>query len=547
METNEFASPEATNRTRDVNGGIDRGNLRLRRVRLFVLLIITAIVIVRLLPFEPAVINIATGILLAIGLGGLLFWWTFFSGLRVPVRVFPGALLVVGGGLFVLFYKVDGVTAGMIPRFVRRGVPSRDALLVSEPAQSSRVVVDMTQTTEHDFPRFLGAGGEAVVRGIALDPDWAAHPPKKLWQREVGSGWSAFAAVNGFAVTMEQRGPTERVTCYRIDDGEPAWSHGIEARHETLLGYVGPRATPTIVDGRVYALGATGVLRCLDGASGEPVWIRDLVSEFGMNQQSAEAAVAWGRSGSPLVHEGVVHVPVGGPRDGKKVALLAMNAETGETKWEAGAEQISYASPALITLAGVQQIAQVNENSLVGYALDDGRTLWSVPWPSSSTGAAAASQPRVVGASRLFLSKGYGHGSAVWDFDVNEHGDWDVQSIWESRVLKTKFSSVVVNKGVAYGLDDAILSAVDLATGSRLWKRGRYGFGQILLVGDHLLVLSEKGELALVNATGDEFTEVARIDALSGTTWNPICLYHDRLLVRNSREAACYQLKLADE
>lgn len=408
---------------------------------------------------------------------------------------------------------------------------------------------DLSATTTDDFPQFLGPERNSWISGPVLARDWQSHPPRKLWRRPIGAGWSAFAAVNGYAVTLEQRGGEELVVCYSIESGEPVWSHGIVGRHETALGGVGPRSTPTIAAGRVYALGATGILQCLNGGDGTLVWSIDLRGMYGLSASEDEQRVMFGRSASPLVVGSLVVVP-GGGRPGKVKNLVAFDCETGRLAWESEcklpggeADLISYSSPALVTLAGRQQILIVNESTVSGHDPATGRCLWSHPWPGKSNSNASASQAAAVSDNQVLLTKGYGGGAELLELATTGSGEISVSSLWNvPRVLQTKFCNVVVREGYAYGLSEGILECVDLETGRRCWKRGRYGHGQILGVNDLLLVLAEDGELNLLELNPKKFEHFGSIQPLQGKTWNNLCLYGKRILVRNAEEAACYEL-----
>jgi outer membrane protein assembly factor BamB len=385
------------------------------------------------------------------------------------------------------------------------------------------------------------------VDNLALDPDWSQCPPRRLWKQPIGAGWSGFAAVNGWAVTMEQRGEDELVTCYDARTGRLCWAHGVKARHSTTMGGAGPRCTPTIHQGKVYTLGATGLLHCLDGSSGTVVWSEDLLRRYGVAPDQEVWGVAWGRAASPLVVDQLLIVPAGGPAGGPYVSLAAFDKDSGRLVWEAGDRQVSYASPTLTTLAGMRQILIVNENSVTGHDVATGRVLWSHDWPGGSTSNASVSQAVPVGEDRVLLSKGYGGGAALLRLAAAGEGSLDARSLWRSAsVLKTKFTNVVLHDGHVYGLSDGILECVDVATGERCWKRGRYGHGQVLGVRDLLLVQAESGEVILVEARPERFNEVGRFTALAGKTWNNLCLYGRLLLARNAQEAACYELTLVE-
>jgi outer membrane protein assembly factor BamB len=308
-------------------------------VRITVALCLIGVVIFRTLPGiegmpspwnDLALANILTLILSFIAGMTLLVWFTLFSRHPDLLRwMAVAAVILTIGGFFALFRFV-GVSGDMFVIFEPRWVtPADRAIGALAPAAVEGDQPDLATTTDNDFPGFLGPERRNWVPGPELARDWTAAPPKELWRRPIGAGWSAFAVVNGYAVTMEQRGDEEWVACYRVADGEPVWGHAITARHENPLGGIGPRGTPTIHAGRVYALGATGVLRCLDGNTGKLLWQDDLRARYGLDAVTDEVLVQWGRAASPLIVDDLVVVPAGGPRKSAK-SLIAFKAESGE-------------------------------------------------------------------------------------------------------------------------------------------------------------------------------------------------------------------------
>jgi outer membrane protein assembly factor BamB len=497
---------------------------------------------------EQALANIMTvafGILAMVaalaGIGSLLkpkHKWTVFAAAFVSIT------------LFFVFFAPDDPTGNMVPRFRYRFGKRPDQLLAT-PASTTDAVVDVSAESPDDFPRFLGPDANGRVNpSFVLATDWEKNPPRELWRNTIGAGWSAFAIVGNFAFTLEQRGDDELVTCYAVDSGQLLWSHGIKARHDTPLGGIGPRSTPTVTNGRVYALGATAVLRCLDGASGQLLWSHDLLAERGISPAVEASNIAWGRAASPLVWDDKVIVPAGGPDPQNCVSLIAYDAATGEKIWQGGSSQVSYCSPQRVTLADVEQVLIVNESSVAGHDAQSGQQLWEFPWPGESNGAASNSQAHVLDAERVLITKGYGTGAAV--FRVTKSGEgWsaDETPVWRNhRLFKTKLANLVCDdSGHAFGLSEGVLECGDLATGERLWRGGRYGHGQILLVGDTLLVISEAGELAIGKADASGWKELGMIEALTGKTWNNLALSGRKLLVRNAEEAACYELPIVAE
>jgi len=528
-----------------------------RRVLVSLASLATATVLVRAGLLEPvvgsivdqAVRNIITLILAFAALMSLLVWFVRESGHAAWLKqmVFGGLLgiVVVAAGTL----RIERVSGDLVPEFAWRWAPARDRRLearpLATPAGESPAAAPAWESTRDDFPQFLGPAGTCGLDGPVLDPDWAARPPRELWRRPIGAGWSGFTTCGDHAVTLEQRGDDEIVACYALGSGVPEWAVSVPARHETVLGGVGPRSTPTIRDGVVYATGATGWLHAIEGATGRVLWKKDVVADLGIDAAAHAAAVAWGRAGSPLVTADLVIVPAGGPR-GKApdfVSLVAYDRATGERRWTVGDEQISYATPQLATLGGREAIVSVNEARVVAYDPATQAVVWQFPWPGHSNSDASCSQAVVLDDRRMFISKGYGIGAAVFELTAEGAAPWTLREVWrEAGSLKTKFTNVAIRDGHAYGLSDGILECVRLTDGKRMWKGGRYGQGQVLRVGAVLLVQAEPGEVVLVEASPEKHTVRGRLAALSGQTWNNLCLAGRRLLVRNAEEAACYEL-----
>lgn len=419
----------------------------------------------------------------------------------------------------------------------------------------ARTTIADWQPTSFDYPRFLGNGYWPGATGIELDPDWAKNPPEEIWRRPIGAGWSAFAIVGDYAITQEQRGDAELVTCYRVATGEPVWVHSDTIRFDPQdvqgnLGGVGPRATPTIHDGRVYTQGATGIINCLDALTGNVVWSHDVEKEYGI------PPLVWGKSGSPLVISdlGIVVVNLGAPpgmsgTEDYNGSLAAFDLENGKVRWRAGNLTTSYASPVLCELAGERQILQINEGYLTAHRARDGKVLWEHEWESNSSGGAACTQPIPLPGDRVYICKGYGLGSTLLQVAA-KGGAFEAEPLWNPEiipVMKSKLSNVVVHDGYVYGLDDTLLQCVELETGKSMWKKRRklaFGHGQNLLVGDKLLVTTERGELLLVGCSPQAYRELGAIRVLGedGIAWNNPAIIGSYLLVRNEREAACFKL-----
>lgn len=508
--------------------------------------------------------NLATIAAALLTAGALLVWAVFLTGFSAAARM---RLMLASAAVAVAvisLFRIEEVSGNLVPSFAWRWTAKPDETLTQQTRQSNvsagAGTVDLAATSDHDFPQFLGKTRDARITGLRLARDWQKRPPRQLWRQPIGAGWSGFAVVGDYAVTQEQRGPDEMITCYELATGLPRWSHADKTRFSSIMGGDGPRATPTIDRGRVYAVGASGNSVCLDGATGELLWRHDLLTEHQAKLPE------WGISRSPLIVGDLVVVSAGGPNGH---SLVAYDCETGDLVWHAGNQPSSYASPIFATLLDTPQILMVNQQQLAAHAPDDGHLLWQFPW---SGGEPKVPDPIPIGSDRVLIAAGYGLGCKLLQLDrANEvvvertptpvversptvsheptEGrtepaiEVEVKPIWESRLLKPKFTNLVVRDEAIYGLDDGrTLVCLNLADGEFRWRGGRYGHGQLLLIDDLLLVQSEAGELALVEATPKRFHELTRFTALDGKTWNTPALAGGYLLVRNATEAACYEL-----
>jgi outer membrane protein assembly factor BamB len=491
--------------------------------------------------------------LLAVVLGVLIVVLRLLFSNRVSRQARRIAVALMLGAVVALPFlvRIDRVSGHLIPVLRWAWTKKPDQLLETLPPQTESHRVDLSVTTADDFPQFLGPNRDLHVPNVQLATDWNANPPRELWRRPIGAGWSGFSASNGYAITMEQRDEDELVTCYEIASGEVCWSHGIQTRHETVLGGTGPRCTPTIHAGRVYTQGATGNVRCLDGENGQLIWSDEILERYGVTAEEDLAAVAWGRSASPLIVDDMLVVPCGGPVEGPFVSLIAYDKDTGEVRWQGGDRQVSYSSPTLTSLAGVRQILSVNEDNVSAHRPEDGSVLWTAPWKGQSNAGASVSQPVSLPDDHVLLTKAYGGGAKLLRIMQNDAGNLVAELVWaKSRLLKTKFTNIVVFDRYAFGLSDGILECVEWPTGRSCWKdrrKGRFGHGQLLRVGELLLVQAEDGEVVLLQPSPQQLIELGRFRALSDQCWNNMCLYGGKyLLVRNAVEAACFELSLSN-
>jgi outer membrane protein assembly factor BamB len=383
-----------------------------------------------------------------------------------------------------------------------------------------------------DWPGFRGPDRDGVVRGLRIDVNWSASPPVQMWRRPIGPGWSSFAVHGDLLYTQEQRGDDEVVAAYRVSTGAPVWTHRDAARFWESNGGPGPRGTPTFSNGRLYTFGATGILNALDAASGRTVWSRNVAADSHTNVPD------WGFASSPILIDDLVVIAAAGK-------LVGYDVATGAPRWFGPDGGSGYSSPHPVTLHGVNQILLLAANGATSVAPADGTRIWDFQVPSNGPTAPIV-QPALTGDGDVLI--GDGQGSALYRVAVaHDAGGWKAQERWRTTALKPFFNDFVVHKGHAFGFDGSILACIDLADGTRKWKGGRYGHGQLILLADQdlLLVVSEDGELALVSAAPDKFTELARIPAIESKTWNHPVVVGDLLLVRNGEEMAAFRLQRA--
>jgi outer membrane protein assembly factor BamB len=461
---------------------------------------------------------------------------TFF--LSWPVRR-AGLLLVflAAWGYFVcLRMEEDGVTGSFTMKSYWRWTPTAEQKFLAELAARPRseaglAALDALQPS--DWPAFRGPDRDGRRTGVHINADWQNHPPRQVWRHRVGPGWSSFAVVGQRVFTQEQRDDQEVVVCYHADTGEELWSHQDATRFSEFLGGDGPRSTPTYHDGKIYALGAKGQLNCLDAVKGNVVWSRNIASDSG-----AEVPM-WGFSSSPLVLQGVVTVFTGAPNN---KSVQGYDAATGEPVWAAGEGKQSYCSPERLTLDGVEQVVIATEVGVTSFEPTKGKVLWQHAYDAK--GMARITQPALVDSNHILIGTGMMAGGAR-RIQVDHAGDnWTTEEKWTTTAIKPYFNDLVVHQGNLYGFDNNYFTCVSLTDGKRRWRERGYGNGQVLLLADQslLLVLTEEGEVALVEAKPEKHNELARFKAIEGKTWNHPVVANGKLFVRNGEEAACYEL-----
>jgi outer membrane protein assembly factor BamB len=449
------------------------------------------------------------------------------------------AVAACGWSIF-LAGRMEGFDGSYWPELRWRWSESSEVALSTKAASSSKtsdVTTPLLEADETDWPGFRGRTRDGHVRLSTIPTDWDAAPLQELWRISVGPAWSSFAAVGDRLFTQEQRGDNELVVCYAADSGSEIWRHADASRFSEVVSGAGPRATPTFSNGRIYTLGARAILNCLDAGSGELQWQRDLMSEL-----DAPLPI-WGFSASPIVIDDVVIV-YAGASNGR--GLVGYDASSGEPKWHIEGSSMNYSSPQLVTLCDQQLVLLASTSKIIAVDPASGEVIWE--YKHDGQRGMAIVQPQQINSKSVIVPFGDGGGVARIDVELVENA-WRVTERWTTQQLKPSFNDFVYYDEHLYGFDQHIFTCIDTETGTRRWKRGRYGFGQVILFEEQglLLVTTEKGELVLLEANPERHIELSRIQALSGKTWNHQIVSGNRLIVRNGAEAVCYDLSVSTE
>lgn len=472
-------------------------------------------------------------------------WLVATPWLRWPARRAGLAVVLLLAWTCFALLRNEGTDGKISAQLRLRFIPSDEEQLLAEVAAgklgstAANAVKSQAPLTLQpgDWPNFRGPKRDSRLAGVRIHTDWQVRPPREVWRHRIGPGWSSFAVVGNRLYTQEQRGADEIVVCYDAGTGVELWSHKDAARFNETMAGPGPRATPTFHEGKIYAQGATGRLNCLDAVTGRAVWSREVMAD------AAAKLPSWGFASSPLIVQGIVTVFAGGPN---AKSVLGYQTATGNLAWGAGDGQLSYCSLQAVKLHGVEQLLIATELGLTSFHPVRGEVLWQHDWPLGGNMSRVV-QPALVGQADFLIGTSFGVGTRRIHVR-RAAGKWSSEEVWTSRAIKPYFNDLVIHNDHLYGFDNDFLTCVALKDGVRKWKKRGHGNGQVLLLADQdmLLVLSEQGEVALVEAQPDRPRELARFQAITGKTWNHPVIVRDKLYVRNGAEAACYELSVPD-
>lgn len=445
----------------------------------------------------------------------------------VPKHMAMAATIILASGFWGLL-RTDGMTAEANFYFSWRwSKTAEEKLLSGENDKLTMSSASPEPSGEALWPGFRGSERNGIVNNLKIRTDWSESPPVELWRRPVGPGCSSFAVNGSLLYTQEQRGENEMVTCYNLITGAPVWQHSDTTRFWDSHAGAGPRSTPTLSNGRVYTLGATGILNVLDEHDGSLVWSRNAAQDAGVKLPG------WGYTGSPIVTDSIVIAAIAGK-------LCAYDIINGQLRWTGPDGGESYSSPQLVTIGNSHQVLFDNRSGLTAFRPSDGKILWKI----AMTGVPIIQPAQISESDIIFGEAGEAGGLGMRRVSISYGAaGWNVEERWNTKGLRPYFNDFAFHKGYVYGFDGLSLVCIDAVDGSRKWKGGRYG-GQLLLLAENdiILVLTEKGELVLAEAKPGLFREIARMPAIKGRTWNHPVLAGDILIIRNNFEMAAFRL-----
>jgi outer membrane protein assembly factor BamB len=380
-----------------------------------------------------------------------------------------------------------------------------------------------------DWPQWRGPNRDGISKETILK-SWPAEGPKVLWKAPSGEGYSGIVVANGRIYTIHAARADELAVCLDAASGKELWRFVIDRAFQNDQGN-GPRSTPAVDGDLVYALSAQGKLAALNAKTGAKVWSHDLRSEFGGKIPT------WGVSTSPLVDGDLILVDVGGSGDN---GVMAFNKKSGSVVWKAATDLPGYSAPIAVTVNGVKQYLFFTGTALVSVSPTNGKKLWSHPWRTSYDVNAAT--PVFIPPDKVFISSGYNVGAAVLKIKGIQ-----VEQVWRSQVMRNHWASPVLLGDYLYGFDEATLKCINVNTQEEKWATRGLGKGALIYADGHLIVLSERGKLLLVEAKPDAYLEKASVQVLRGRCWTVPTLANGKLYVKNQEEIVCFDVSASGQ
>jgi len=380
-----------------------------------------------------------------------------------------------------------------------------------------------------DWPQHRGLQRHGIADEAGLSSDWEQSPPREVWRRPIGIGYSAVTIADGRVFTMSLDGEEEVVVALDPDSGQTLWRVALGPSKASDMDDSGPRTTPTVHDGVVYTASSASRLVALDAEDGSLLWENTLVD--------AEQVPRFGYSVSPLVDGELVVVETGGSEEAP--GAVALDRQTGEVVWTALAGPAGYGSPIVAELHGQRQYIFFRR---VGAEVVSLSTEGEVLWRHETTGLSIITTPIFLAPDRIFVATADdAFGGLMLEISHSE-GTWAAGEVWKERLMRNHFNTAVHVAGHLYGFDNGTFRCLDAATGEKRWAKRGLGKGSLVASGSLLYVLADDGSLLLVEASPEGFNELGRVQAMSGRAWTAPSLANGRIYMRDFDEVVAYDL-----
>jgi outer membrane protein assembly factor BamB len=383
--------------------------------------------------------------------------------------------------------------------------------------------------TSQDWSQFRGPGRDGHIPPASSDINYTSTP-KLRWQTPCGKGHSSIITSGSHAITLEQDDKDEILIARSIDDGSEVWRVSVDTKWDDMMSGEGPRSTPTLVEGKIYAIFSNGLLACVDSSDGRIFWKTMVIEE---DYDFPE----WGIACSPLVWGDVVILNLGG----KQGSVKAYGATSGKLQWtsEFSGNGV-YLSPSILNLCGENHLLAGVKGKIAGINPSNGKIIWEKSWKIFLNNAQIV-QPIALSESSIILAAGYGKGAECWQFSRDKVERYQIETSWKSKDLKAKFSNPVLKDGYLYGLSENLLVCLEAKSGKLMWRGKKYGYGRILASEKNLFILGSTGVLSIVEAIPNEFREISSRQLLSDARcWNGPAFVNGYLLARNGEQIACF-------
>ena len=374
-----------------------------------------------------------------------------------------------------------------------------------------------------DWPTLGGPNRNWTSQETGWLIQWPADGPRKLWETEVGIGFSSFTVANGKVYTVGWANEEDTVYCFDAETGAKVWAHSYKAPLLDKYYEGGPGGTPTVDGDKVYTLSKVGDFLCLDAATGKVIWSKDVKTELGAKVPE------WAFACSPLIEDQMVLIDVG--------IIAAFDKSTGNVIWRTEDYKAAYSSPMAADFEGTRCVVTFPEYGLVILDMKTGKEYSKVRW-ETKYGVNAANP--IIQGNKVFVSSGYNEGCALFEISLGK----EPKEIWKNKKMRNQFSTSVFSGGYVFGFDEDILVCLDFNTGKVAWEQEDLGKGTLMLADGKLLILAEHGELLTAEASPEGFKEISRAQVVGTKCWTVPVLANGRIYCRNEKgDVVCLDVK----